>query len=74
MKTVLEIVKNYLITNEYDGLYNEDGECGCVPKNLDPYNCMTSECRPGYRNKCNCQCNDHDYHLGETRDEPEEND
>ena len=73
MKTVLEIVKNYLISNEYNGLYNENWECGCVIADLEPGDCMTSECRPGFRIECDCQCHDHDYHIGEKKNETEKN-
>lgn len=33
-KTIIEIIKKYLIDNEFDGLYNEDYECACEMNDL----------------------------------------
>jgi len=46
---VLEIIKEYLIQNEYDGLYNTAGECACLVENLAPCSESCSDCEPGYR-------------------------
>jgi hypothetical protein len=46
--TCLDIVKEYLVDNGFDGLWNEAGECGCTVKGLDPGPCMQAECRAGY--------------------------
>ena len=51
MKTVQEIVSDYLEANGYDGLYDPDGECGCTLGDfmlcLDPKDCV-----PAYRQEC----------------------
>jgi hypothetical protein len=46
-----DIIKEYLIKNGYDGLYNEN-ECGCFLKDLMPCGEAFSSCIPGY--KCLC--------------------
>ena len=43
--TVQEIVKEYLTTHGYDGLYNED--CGCQINNLSPCGDDIIFCRAG---------------------------
>ena len=47
--TVLEIVKEYLMKNHFDGLYNEDLECGCSIDNLNPCGDFSGNCKAGYR-------------------------
>lgn len=52
MKTVKEIVKEYLIANGYDGLINVDTECGCGVDALEPCGEMNSECQAAYKWIC----------------------
>lgn len=51
-----EIVKEYLKNNGYDGLINENGDCGCLIDDLVP--CMDGDgfdnCIPGYKTPCDC--------------------
>ena len=50
MRTVKEIVKQYLIDHGYDGLYSDAGECGCDLANLlDCDMAGTGQCKPGYK-------------------------
>lgn len=65
---VLEIVRLYLIENEYDGLYNV-GECACKHDELAPCGEMEQDCIPGYLTPCDC--GEHDWHIAsrEVRDE-----
>jgi|GEM_PF-2873433 len=44
----LEIVKNYLISNGFDGLQAE-AECGCEIDDLVPCGNDFSQCTPGYK-------------------------
>ena len=45
---VREIVKQYLVECDYDGLFNE--ECGCELTDLMPCDDMAiPECEPGYK-------------------------
>lgn len=48
LKTVKEIVKEYLEANGHDGLFNPDAECGCYLDNLVPCACINEECMSGY--------------------------
>ena len=59
---VMEIIKDWLMKNNYDGLFS-DGECACVIRDLMPC-CEYSSihCEPGY--KLPCDCGEHDYHIG----------
>ena len=55
------IVKEYVEKNGYDGLWNEDGECGCEISNLVPCGEICSNCKPGFKKYCkdcdNDECN-----------------
>jgi len=46
---VLEIVKEYLIQNGYDGLYNTAGECACLIEDLAPCSESCSDCELDYK-------------------------
>ena len=48
--TVLEIVKEYLETHNYDGLVDGfDGECGCLKEDLAPCGEMGQGCIAGHK-------------------------
>jgi len=49
MKTVIEIVRDHLVSNGFDGLVQEDSECGCLCDDLAPCGGSISSCQPGYR-------------------------
>lgn len=48
-KTVIEIIKQHLIENEFDGLYNEDYECACEVIDLAPCGELQRDCKSGYK-------------------------
>lgn len=52
MPTVLDIIREHLTANGYDGLYNTDGECACELSDLAPCGGITGECRPGHKIPC----------------------
>lgn len=47
MTTVIDMVTDYLKSNGFDGLYNDD-VCGCKIGDLVPCNSDFSGCKPGY--------------------------
>jgi predicted amidophosphoribosyltransferase len=49
---VKDIVTEYLTANGYDGLYNDDGECGCCLADLAPCGELCAECKAAYANEC----------------------
>ena len=53
--TVDEIIRDWLRSHGYDGLYQEDGECGCLLS--DPYPCGEGmgDCKAGVLGKCNAE-------------------
>lgn len=62
-KDVLEIVKQYLKKNGFDGLFNANGECACHVDALCPCDGCFAECEPGYRVE-GCDCGQGcDYHI-----------
>ena len=63
---VLEIIKEYLVQNGYDGLYNTAGECACLIEDLAPCSESCSDCEPGYKGPCLCG-GDHDFDLTPNR-------
>ncbi len=46
-KPLLEIVREYLSNNFYDGLYNDDCECACTRDDLSPGDCIAADCTAG---------------------------
>lgn len=51
MSTVIEIIKQHLIDNGFDGLCNPHLECGCTITDLQPCGEDISMGKPGYANK-----------------------
>lgn len=50
---VREIVQKYLVDNDYDGLFQPDGECAC--KSDDLFTCLgeaVDECEAGHLVDC----------------------
>ncbi|MFW6130803.1 MAG: hypothetical protein ACOC56_06415 [Atribacterota bacterium] len=47
--TVVQIVKKYLEENNYDGLCNPTGECGCDLNDLVPCWGICDDCEPAYK-------------------------
>lgn len=48
-KTVIEIIKQHLIDNGFDGLYNDELDCGCEINDLEPCDVLQSNCTAGYK-------------------------
>lgn len=46
---VIEIVKQYLENNGFDGLVRHEIECGCELSDLQPCDGDFSRCRPAYK-------------------------
>jgi hypothetical protein len=49
--TVRDIVIEYLQKNNYEGIYNEEIECGCFIDDLVPCGGSCCECSPGVKMK-----------------------
>ena len=49
MPEVIDIVKDWLEKNGYDGLFTADGECACENKELAPCTQMGENCQAGYK-------------------------
>jgi len=49
------ILMRYLVTHDYDGLYDPTGDCwhGRVANDLVPCNISPLQCKPGYKCKVN---------------------
>lgn len=68
--TVKEIVEKWLKDNGYDGLWSENGECGCaLGENFMGCDCTgVDECSSGFKTKCDpetCPASGHcEYHIG----------
>ena len=50
--TAVEIIKDYLVKNNFGGLWNPEGACGCKLSDLMPCDNMDAECKPGYGRNC----------------------
>ena len=60
MKTVFEIIKDYLIENKYDGLCGD--ECGCDINDLAPCDGYEGKCTPAYKHECEkCEVEECEY-------------
>lgn len=49
MPTVIEILKQHLVDNGFDGLVNGDAECGCELSDLQPCGENFADCKPAYK-------------------------
>ena len=58
VKSIKEIVKEYLIEHHFDGLAGDF--CGCGLNDLFPCECNSANCMPGYEKICS-NCRDHFY-------------
>ena len=47
MPKVIDIIRDYLKTNGYDGLFH-DSDCGCKIDDLAPCGECMDDCEPGY--------------------------
>ena len=66
--TVIDILNTWLKNNHYDGLFNQDGECGCVLGDLAPCGELCGGyCEAGYQ-ITNLEKSDYDFLI--TRDKP----
>ena len=50
---VNDIIKQYLIDNSLDGLYNQEGECACELSDLQPCGENHADCMPGIKKSWN---------------------
>ncbi len=46
---VIDMVRSYLVIYKYDGLYNTNGECGCLRTDLAPCGEICIDCKAGYQ-------------------------
>ena len=60
--TVNQIIIDYLKTNSFEGLCNDD--CGCGLEDLAPCDEMKPECTPAYKCKCAAEGKCEHGHLG----------
>ena len=71
------IVKAYLKKNGFDGLVNEDNDCGCEISDLMPCMEAMENCEPGYKGKCDpetCPADgDCDWHISTKKEKGDEN-
>lgn len=51
MSTVIEILKQHLIDNGFDGLVDGDEDCGCELSDLQPCGENFANCKPAYKHK-----------------------
>lgn len=63
--SVLDMVRERLIADGYDGLYNPVGDCACTHDDLAPCGDMTSDCVAGW--KAPCHCGEHDWHISDAK-------
>lgn len=63
--TVQEMIRAYLESNGYDGLFNP-GECCCKKDDLAPCEYIQMDCQAGYLAPCDCQ-DEHEFHIQEMK-------
>ena len=61
---VKEIIIRHLEDNNFEGLLNRDGGCGCIKDDLAPCDNMNNDCEPGYKKECS-KCNVKDCDLNQ---------
>lgn len=50
-----DYLKKKLAEDGYDGLFNNDGKCGCDLEDLIPCGEPSEYCQPGYKGPCDCE-------------------
>jgi len=50
---VVEILDEWLVAHRYDGLCNEDDQCGCLVGGLGPCGDIHGSCKAGVLGRCN---------------------
>ena len=51
---IIDIIRNHLKENEFDGLVTDDNGCGCTIDDLAPCDSYFGSCHPGYAVPCDC--------------------
>lgn len=59
---VYEIIQDWLTDNGFDGLYNEELNCGCEISNLAPCDFLCTDCEAGYKVLCTEKC-EHEFEF-----------
>jgi hypothetical protein len=67
---VKEIILKYLKDNGYEGLVNEDAECGCELEDLMCCDNSCENCEPGYKHKCP-EGHEFDWIIAASKDKPD---
>lgn len=73
--TVSDIVRDWLLSHGYDGLFSNEGECACLANDLFPCGYTPRDCEAGYKMPCpnpdECEYGPEDHwHIG--REDPDE--
>ena len=70
MVNVRQIVKDYLIKNKFDGIWNAEIPCGCEINDLMPCEDWGIDiCEPGYKIPCPESCGCGGFHIAEKNKE-----
>lgn len=75
----IDMIREYLQQNGYDGLVCDDDDCACSIEDLAPcvsnlgrgvFECRALfDCQPGYKVICDNHCSKNDYCLSNDKDE-----
>ena len=63
MPTVIEMLEAQLKAQDYDGLFNVDGDCACAIGCLNSCDEPMASCEAGYRVECPKDCGEHEFHI-----------
>ena len=50
--TAMDMIRERLVRDGFDGLYDSYGKCGCPINDLSPVYCLTESCQAGYKIPC----------------------
>jgi len=65
---VKTMVRYFLQTKLFDGLFCEAGDCACVIDDIAPCGeCLSENCEAGYLAPCPPDCGEHDWHIQKER-------
>lgn len=67
--TVIRIVRERLIADDYDGLFNDALDCACLVDDLAPCASINEDCAAGHRTSCDCG-DGHAFHVSRPKEEP----
>lgn len=60
---LMDVVKDWLVDHQYEGLFHGDTECGCSIDDFMPCGEPGIHCQPGVKAPCDCEDEECEFHI-----------